>query len=1554
MEYSLDQLNYFRMLHIAVKLLPEGLRKIFKREWDFLYSTTPCGIWQDTAQNGNDFYHKETKGRKPKMLGRYLNTVRNGNMAEWDCSCLFSAILNSNVIGATLGSAVRKAVDDLRQVRNDMAHIIEDELTEAKFKMYVGRMLNAFTCLGLPVTEIEEVKNQTGFPTEEVKELKKQIDDLKTELDQAKADLQSTQADLSSTKEEKRTLTTKLDQTMSDLEATSNTLQSTQADLSSAKEENKNLTQEINSKVESFCSLTFMPPHEIIRRSSDIRKITEKMQELYDGSNGAVSTIYLSGNPGCGKSQLARQIGDEFYTLKSRDTEGLIFVTTLNAETLEKLADSYVTLAKKLGTTEHAVTQMNKSKMVKPEDALKEAMCMIPPKTAKFANWLMIVDNVTDLRLVRSYLPQTASNEWGHGQVIITTQDSGPIPSNAPHTYHESLSNGMQRDDAAKLLKQVSQISDQEHAEKVADVLEYQPLALAAAAYFVRTVSSGSPKYSWTEYLDRLRQGQRKVTEEPLAKESLAYTKPMTAAVKMAVERAMEASEVILQTFAFRSLCASDSIAVEVVVEFVMENSKGHTVKELIKTEILKSSLILSSCHEGGSLKYLRVHNIVHDALKTIAVFDSDSTRKDHCIATAVNIFESHLEECFSAGRYRNIHLLRSLASHCKVVWDIVFPRNDENNFAYLIHPEKVVSWIRFMAQACFELSEPLNAKRFSKLAYDLLQNITSTNTKTDTLRADVLNRRGLVLAVLCDYKSALIYFQEALTIKKKIYGEEHREIALSYRDLGDVCSGIGQQNEAKRFYAKSSMISLKLIQREGGDNDANSYRNLAGNLSDIGMYDVATEYQKKALIILKTIHGEEHDDVAGSYFLLAEDYHNIGDYDQALECQMKALSILKKIHREEHDAVAKSYCSLANTYRKVGKYSQAIEYDKKALGITKKIHGEEHVSQVKCYENLASDFRETAKYEKAIEFTNNALTLNTKLFGEKHSGVAKCYHNLAFDCRKIRRYDQAIEFDKKALRIREKIHGEEHGYVAQSYLNLAFDFREIRQYDQAIECDKKALRIREKIHGEEHGEVAQSYCNLAFDYRAIRQYDQAIECAKKALRIREKIHGEEHGDVAQSYHNLAIDYTTTGQYDSAIECNKNALRITEKIHGEEHGNVAQSYYNLAINYREIRQYDQAIECNKNALRIRENIHGEEHGDVAQSYYNLAFDYREIRQYDQAIECDNKALRIREKIHGEEHGDVAQSYHNLAIDYTTTGQYDPAIECDKNALRIREKIHGEEHGDVAQSYHNLAIDYTKTGQYDPAIECNKNALRIRQKIHGEEHGDVAQSYHNLAFNYREIRRYDQAIECDKKALRIREKIHGEEHGYVAQSYRNLAFDYREIRQYDQAIECNKNALRIREKIHGEEHGDVAQSYHNLAFNYREIRRYDQAIECDKKALRIRENIHREEHDDVSQSYHNLAIDYTKTGQYDPAMNVTRTRYALDKRFTERNMVMWLRAITTWHLITERSDGTTKPLSVTRTRYALEKIFTERNLMMWLTAITTWHLITERIDSTTKP
>ena len=177
MEYSQEQLNFFRLCHVVFYLLPVGLRQIFKKEWDFLYKATLIGEWKDTAQNGHDFYIKESK-RSRKKNARYLTTIRSGNTAKWDSSCLFFAILFSDCLGATLSPAIQKEVDDIRQVRNEIAHITEAKLTDTDFQNSVDRVLNAFTSLGLAIAEIQEIKNQKTFPTKEVENFKKQVRDL--------------------------------------------------------------------------------------------------------------------------------------------------------------------------------------------------------------------------------------------------------------------------------------------------------------------------------------------------------------------------------------------------------------------------------------------------------------------------------------------------------------------------------------------------------------------------------------------------------------------------------------------------------------------------------------------------------------------------------------------------------------------------------------------------------------------------------------------------------------------------------------------------------------------------------------------------------------------------------------------------------------------------------------------------------------------------------------------------------------------------------------------------------------------------------------------------------------------------------------------------------------------------------------------------------------------------------------------------------------------------------------------------------------------------------
>ena len=1129
MEYTSEQLNYFRICYIIFNLVPEGLREVFKQEWDFRYTTTGLGEWKETPQNGQDFYNNESR-RSHVKNARYLATVQNGNTAEWDCSCLFFAILYSDSIGTTLGPTVRKDIDDLRQARNDIAHITEGKLTDAEFHNYVAKVVAVFSSLKLSNIEsdIKAIKNQASFPTTEVKVLKMQADNLKAELKQAKKDLQ--------TKEQ----------------------------------EVETLAQEINSKVKSFCNLTFKPSHEIIRRANGVTRIMKKMEDLETGGNGAISTIYLSGNPGCGKSQIARQIGQEIFEKRSRRNKGLTFVATLNAETLQTLADSYMALATVLKITEYTLTNLATSKASEPMERIQHLRRLILPQMKEYYNWLIIADNVVDLSLVRSHLPPTGSKEWGNGQVLITTQDGSSIPSNAPRTYHESLSGGLQPDDAVALLKEVARISNQEQAEKVAEVLEYQPLALAAAAFYVQTVvSTGSPNFNWTCFLETFYQGKREATEEPLAKQNLSYSKTMTTAIKIAINKAAESDEVLRQVFCLFSLCASDSLPLEAAINFVKFRVAGQT-EELVRAKILKSSLITCSYNEHGVPAYVRVHNIVHDLLKTVLASYLQKTYGVQCILLVIRIFHSLMEaDCdllLSSGDV--CFKLRTVITHCKAIHEILTTRFKIEEILLKESPPlntigDVVSWLCSSAKVSRLLSNPSASIQFSKSALELLKYISNTQAG-ELLKAKVFTEHGDVMWLHCKYELSLSHYKKAATIYTGIFNENHPDIASSQSRLGNVYQDLGQHNQAKEHHEKALNIS-RTIYGEQHSKVAASYDNLGTVYQDLGKHNQAKEHYEKALNIRRTIYGEQHSDVAGSYNNLGIVYRGLGQHNQAKEHHEKALNIRRTIYGEQHSKVAASYDNLGTVYRDLGQHNQAKEHYEKALNIRRTIYGEQHSDVAGSYNNLGIVYQDFGQHNQAKEHHEKAVNIRITIYGEQHSDLAASYSNLGTVYQDLGQHNQAKEHHEKALNIRRTIYGEQHSKVAASYDNLGTVYRDLGQHNQAKEHYEKALNIRRTIYGEQHSDVAGSYNNLGIVYQDFGQHNQAKEYYEKALNIRRTIYSEQHSVVATSYNNLGIVYRCLGQHALAKDCFLKALNIFKNNYGEQHSTVKRSLHYIRL-----------------------------------------------------------------------------------------------------------------------------------------------------------------------------------------------------------------------------------------------------------------------------------------------------------------------------------------------------------------------------------------------------
>ena len=699
-EYTDEQLNYFKICHVATDILTEGLRIIFKQEWDSRYRTT-FGEWKDDPSNGKDFYSNESP-KNQRRNKHMLSTMIKGNRAEWDSTMLLYAILYSDCI-YSLNAVVRTNVDDLRKFRNEeFAHMPQGQLSELDFKIAIGKVFAAFQALGLSTVEIQEIINQKTFPTEEVRDLLDKVKALKKDLDKKEKDnkdledqlkkiesqrqdledqlketkkqricledqrketekqLQALKYEINETEEKRMSLEDLLEKKENELKETDekrrnlkdqlktteerqkilkNSLKETEERRKSLEEQLKDkekqlknledqleksellrqvLSEQLLNDTSPFCILPPKPSHDIASRDVEVADITNQLQELKGADASTLSILYISGNPGSGKSQLAGLVAERFYEKAQEDSCSEVFVMTLNGETLGTLLDSYITFARQMKCPEDAITQIHTSQDLKTKEKINSMISLISSKIGQYESWLLLADNVKSLSEMHVHLPQQGHGQWGKGYLLITTQDSTCIPLTSTSIRHISVSEGMQSQEASSLLALISGISDSEMEELVARELDYQPLALASAATYVKQLrqSKRFSEFGWNDFLRKVEKGQRDETETLLTETNPCYKKSMTTATILAVKEVMQSDRTIDHALSFLSLLSSQPLNAEIVVNYIVSVDEGIKDEEMIIMKLQRCSLILT--HEDEFGFHIRVHQVVRDVVKSL------------------------------------------------------------------------------------------------------------------------------------------------------------------------------------------------------------------------------------------------------------------------------------------------------------------------------------------------------------------------------------------------------------------------------------------------------------------------------------------------------------------------------------------------------------------------------------------------------------------------------------------------------------------------------------------------------------------------------------------------------------------------------------------------------------------------------------------------------------------------------------------------------------------------------------------------------------------------
>jgi tetratricopeptide (TPR) repeat protein len=367
------------------------------------------------------------------------------------------------------------------------------------------------------------------------------------------------------------------------------------------------------------------------------------------------------------------------------------------------------------------------------------------------------------------------------------------------------------------------------------------------------------------------------------------------------------------------------------------------------------------------------------------------------------------------------------------------------------------------------------------------------------------LNQSVVQLYHECQYSQATTLAEEALTLARQIWGEEHPNVATSLNNLAYLYESQGRYAEAQPLLEQALEMRKRLFV---GDhpNVASSLNNLAYLYNSQGRYAEAQPLLEQALEMRKRLFVGDHPNVAISLNNLAALYESQGRYAEAQPLYQQAFEMTKRLFAGDHPNVASSLNNLAYLYKSQGRYAEALPLFEQALEMTKRLFVGDHPYVASSLNNLAYLYNSQGRYAEAQPLLEQALEMRKRLFVGDHPDVATSLNNLAYLYQSQGRYAEAQPLLEQALEMRKRLFVGDHPDVASSLNNLAALYKSQGGYAEALPLYEQALEMTKGLFVGDHPNVAKMLNNLAVLLAATHRYSEALERMKEAAAMENRL----------------------------------------------------------------------------------------------------------------------------------------------------------------------------------------------------------------------------------------------------------------------------------------------------------------------------------------------------------------------------------------------------------------------------------------------------------------
>lgn len=331
-------------------------------------------------------------------------------------------------------------------------------------------------------------------------------------------------------------------------------------------------------------------------------------------------------------------------------------------------------------------------------------------------------------------------------------------------------------------------------------------------------------------------------------------------------------------------------------------------------------------------------------------------------------------------------------------------------------------------------------------------------------IEAQAINIKGLLCFNRSNLDSALIFYEQALTLAKgagnlNLQGKIYTNSAI-IKFYGGHC------NNAIADFSKTLEIA-----REINDIDliTGTYINMGLVASHFGEYQKAVQFYGNAIEAYKNINGIDglilcYQNRASLYFLQ-------GNYGRAIEDIQLSLKLANEIGDKSN--IAKAYHNMAELYARVGDHQQAM--DAYLVSIRRKEDLNDKVALVDGYNGLGALFYQEGLYGKALEYFEKALKTSNEIKIIK--GKSTALSSIAGVYVAQNNYNQAIKYYEMALEL--AVQTDNKSSIADHNINIGSTYAKLQRFEEANRLLNTALSQKKALN--EKGGMANAYAELAY-----------------------------------------------------------------------------------------------------------------------------------------------------------------------------------------------------------------------------------------------------------------------------------------------------------------------------------------------------------------------------------------------------------------------------------------------------------------------------------------